>query len=54
MPEQADDTHLTLLAQVASVMNDTDTRARLRKSDSQQQLYENLMQAIRRLTDGGQ
>lgn len=54
VPEQADDTHLTLLAQVASVMNDTDTRARLRKSDSQQQLYENLMQAIRRLTDGGQ
>lgn len=51
VPEAADDTHLALLAQVASIMNDADTRAQLRKSESQPQLYEILTQAIHRLTD---
>ncbi len=54
VPEEADDTHLTLLAQVASVMNDGDTRARLRKSDSQHQLYASLTEAIQRLADDEQ
>lgn len=49
VPEEADDTHLTLLAQVASIMNDADTRAELRKSDSQRQLHEVLIQSIHRL-----
>ncbi|MEC9482600.1 MAG: PTS IIA-like nitrogen regulatory protein PtsN [Halomonas sp.] len=50
VPEAADETHLTLLGQVASVMNDTQTRSRLRQSESQQQLYDVLIQAIRHLT----
>lgn len=54
VPEEADETHLSLLAEVANVMNDADTRARLRKSESQHELYEILIQAIRRLTDGSQ
>ena len=53
VPEAADDTHLALLAQVASLMNDGDTRARLRKSESQNQLYEILIHAIRNLGDEG-
>lgn len=48
VPEEADDTHLALLGQVAAVMNDADTRQRLRKSDSQRQLYDTLLDAIRR------
>ena len=49
VPEAADETHLALLAQVASVMNDADTRAQLRRSESQRQLYDILTQAIQRL-----
>lgn len=51
VPEAADETHLALLAQVASVMNDSDTRTQLRKSESQRQLYEVLVGAIRKLTN---
>lgn len=54
VPEQADETHLSLLAEVANIMNDADTRTQLRKSESQHQLYEVLIQAIRRLADGSQ
>nr|WP_298410100.1 PTS sugar transporter subunit IIA [uncultured Halomonas sp.] len=49
VPEAADETHLALLAQVASLMNDANTRMRLRKSESQSQLYETLIDAIRGL-----
>lgn len=48
VPEEADDAHLALLAQVAGVMNDAETRTRLRKSTSQQELHERLIEAIRR------
>lgn len=54
VPEQADETHLSLLAEVANIMNDADTRTQLRKSESQHELYEILIQAIRRLADGSQ
>lgn len=48
VPEEADDTHLALLGQVAGVMNDADTRQQLRKSESQRQLYDVLLEAIHR------
>ncbi len=48
VPEEADDAHLALLAQVAGVMNDVETRSTLRKSASQQELHERLVDAIRR------
>ena len=48
VPEEADDAHLALLAQVAGVMNDVETRSTLRKSSSQQELHERLVDAIRR------
>ncbi|GAA0580026.1 PTS sugar transporter subunit IIA [Halomonas salifodinae] len=48
VPEEADDTHLTLLAQVAGVMNDAETRQRLRRCESQRQLYDTLIEAIER------
>ncbi|MGQ4880355.1 PTS IIA-like nitrogen regulatory protein PtsN [Billgrantia sp. LNSP4103-1] len=48
VPEEADDTHLSLLSQVASVMNDSETRARLRKCKSQRELHQGLIEAIRR------
>ncbi|MFD2190222.1 PTS IIA-like nitrogen regulatory protein PtsN [Pistricoccus aurantiacus] len=51
VPEEADDTHLALLGQVARVMGDLTTRQQLRKSASQQQLYEILLQAIHRQRD---
>lgn len=54
VPEEADETHLSLLAEVASIMNDAGTRAQLRKSESQQELHGILTQAIRRLNDGSQ
>ncbi|PMR76861.1 PTS IIA-like nitrogen regulatory protein PtsN [Billgrantia endophytica] len=50
VPEEADETHLALLSQVASVMNDAETRSRLRKSESQRDLHERLTEAIRRYT----
>lgn len=48
VPEEADDAHLALLAQVAGVMNDVETRSTLRKSKSQHELHERLVDAIRR------
>ncbi|KXS38797.1 PTS IIA-like nitrogen regulatory protein PtsN [Modicisalibacter tunisiensis] len=48
VPEEADDTHLALLGQVAGIMNDADIRSRLRHSESQRELYETLLDAIRR------
>ncbi|MAX32636.1 PTS IIA-like nitrogen-regulatory protein PtsN [Onishia taeanensis] len=48
VPEQADDAHLALLGQVAAVMNDPSTRQQLRKSETQRQLYDTLLDAIRR------
>ncbi|WP_163649886.1 PTS IIA-like nitrogen regulatory protein PtsN [Modicisalibacter sp. 'Wilcox'] len=48
VPEEADDTHLALLGQVAGIMNDATIRARLRRSESQRELYEILLEAIRR------
>lgn len=48
VPEEADDTHLALLSQVATVMNDADTRSRLRHSTTQRELYDTLIEAIRR------
>lgn len=48
VPEEADDTHLALLSQVATVMNDADTRTRLRRSTTQRELHETLLEAIRR------
>ncbi|WP_108446785.1 PTS sugar transporter subunit IIA [Halomonas denitrificans] len=47
VPEEADEAHLALLGQVAGVMNDADTRGRLRHSTSQRELHEHLMEAIR-------
>ncbi|WP_136067014.1 PTS IIA-like nitrogen regulatory protein PtsN [Modicisalibacter radicis] len=52
VPEEADDTHLALLAQVAGIMNDAETRNRLRHSASQRELHEALIQAIHALDDG--
>lgn len=52
VPEEADDTHLALLGQVAGMMNDEDVRHRLRKSESQRQLYDILLDAIRRQDEG--
>jgi len=51
VPEEADDDHLALLAQVAGVMNDAETRNQLRNTTSQRELYEHLIDAIRRQAD---
>lgn len=51
VPEEADDAHLALLAQVAGVMNDGETRVRLRRSTSQQELHDRLIEAIRRQSE---
>ncbi|MDW7746141.1 PTS IIA-like nitrogen regulatory protein PtsN [Halomonas sp.] len=53
VPEEADEAHLALLGQVAGVMNDADTRARLRHSTSQRELHERLTEAIRRQAPAG-
>lgn len=53
VPEEADEAHLALLGQVASVMNDADTRAKLRHSTSQREIHERLMEAIRRHSPSG-
>lgn len=47
VPEEADDTHLALLGQVASIMNDADTRQQLRKTDSQRELLDLISAKIR-------
>lgn len=48
VPEEADDAHLALLGQVASVMNDAETRSALRRAGSQRELHDSLLDAIRR------
>lgn len=47
VPEEADDTHLALLGQVASIMNDADTRQQLRKTESQRELLDLITAKIR-------
>jgi PTS system nitrogen regulatory IIA component len=47
VPEEADDTHLALLGQVATIMNDVDTRAQLRKAGSQRELLDLISEKIR-------
>ncbi|MBE0402037.1 PTS IIA-like nitrogen-regulatory protein PtsN [Halomonas citrativorans] len=47
VPEEADDTHLSLLGQVATIMNDASTRQALRKTSSQRDLLDLLMSKIR-------
>ena len=50
VPEEADDTHLSLLGQVATIMNDVDTLQKLRKAGSQRELLELLTAKIREQT----
>ncbi|GAB2796208.1 PTS IIA-like nitrogen regulatory protein PtsN [Halomonas shantousis] len=52
VPEEADDTHLALLAQVAGVMNDATTRTKLRQAGSQRELHDILIDAIRHSDTG--
>ncbi|MFB9867545.1 PTS sugar transporter subunit IIA [Vreelandella sulfidaeris] len=47
VPEEADDTHLSLLGQVATIMNDANTRQQLRKAGSQRELLELITAKIR-------
>jgi len=47
VPEKADDTHLALLGQVATIMNDAATRQQLRNVSSQRALLELLTTKIR-------
>ncbi len=47
VPEEADDTHLALLGQVATIMNDAATRQQLRNVSSQRALLELLTDKIR-------
>ncbi|MDN6179540.1 MAG: PTS sugar transporter subunit IIA [Halomonas subglaciescola] len=47
VPEQADDTHLSLLGQVALIMNDGDTRLQLRRAQSQRALLDLITAKIR-------
>ncbi|RUR28191.1 PTS sugar transporter subunit IIA [Vreelandella nanhaiensis] len=47
VPEEADDTHLSLLGQVATIMNDAGTRQALRKTSSQRELLDLLSNKIR-------
>jgi len=47
VPEEADDTHLALLGQVATIMNDAGVRAQLRKANSQRELLELISEKIR-------
>lgn len=47
VPEQADDNHLALLGQVALIMNDGETRTKLRRAQSQRELLELITASIR-------
>ncbi len=47
VPEQADDNHLALLGQVALIMNDSKTRMRLRRAQSQRELLDLIIESIR-------
>ena len=49
VPEEADDTHLTLLGQVAELLNSPTNRAALRQADSQRALFDALTSAIAEL-----
>lgn len=51
VPETAEDSHLSLLAQIAEVMNDADTRRSLRDADTQASLHETMMRAIDQISD---
>lgn len=51
VPETAEDSHLSLLAQIAEIMNDADTRRSLRDADSQAGLHNVMMQAIDQISD---
>lgn len=55
VPEQADDAHLSLLAEVAGLMNQTSVRQSLRQAESQHGLHDALTDAIRhhRESEGG-
>jgi PTS system nitrogen regulatory IIA component len=55
VPEEADDTHLSLLAEVASIMNQSSVRQQLRQASTQQALHDALIDAIRhyRPSDNG-
>lgn len=46
VPEDADDTHLALLAEVAGAMSDAEVRDRLRRCTNQQELHDTLIDAI--------
>ncbi len=47
VPEEADDTHLALLGQVATILNDADVRAQFRKAESQRELLDLISEQIR-------
>jgi PTS system nitrogen regulatory IIA component len=47
VPEEADDTHLSLLGEVATIMNDADTRQQLRRTTSQRELLDIITTKIR-------
>lgn len=47
VPEEADDTHLSLLGEVATIMNDADTRQQLRRTTSQRELLDIITAKIR-------
>ncbi|MCM5703107.1 PTS IIA-like nitrogen regulatory protein PtsN [Larsenimonas salina] len=46
VPEEAEDTHLTLLGQIAELLNDSDNRHTLRNTHSQRELHETLVDLI--------
>ncbi len=54
VPEEADDAHLSLLAEVAGIMNQSSIRQQLRQVETQAALHEALIDAIRHhnSTDG--
>lgn len=48
VPEEADETHLLLLSQAAGMLNEAETRDRLRQCENQHELHASLIEAIRR------
>ncbi|MFC0268301.1 PTS IIA-like nitrogen regulatory protein PtsN [Kushneria aurantia] len=53
VPEAAEDSHLSLLAQIAEVMNNADTRHALRAASDQPSLHDTLTNAIHQLSGRG-
>ncbi|WP_110685343.1 PTS IIA-like nitrogen regulatory protein PtsN [Salinicola aestuarinus] len=51
VPEEADDAHLSLLAEVAGIMSQASVRQALRQAESQRALYQALIEAIRHHRD---